>query len=98
MQSPAPNPAPNARPRVLVSRAEDVIGERWDDYADCLRRAGAEPIAADLASFDGAASLPAFDGLLVTAGVDVDPARYGEPRSERVREVNAARDDFELTL
>jgi putative glutamine amidotransferase len=88
----------STRPRVLVSRAEEVTGERWDDYADCLRRAGADPIAADLTSFDGIAGLPPFDGLLVTAGVDVDPARYGETRSDRVREVNPARDDFELML
>ena len=35
------------RPRVLVTRAEEVVGERWDDYADRVREAGAEAIAFD---------------------------------------------------
>ncbi|MBM3140864.1 MAG: gamma-glutamyl-gamma-aminobutyrate hydrolase family protein [Chloroflexi bacterium] len=46
----------------------------------------------------GARALPAFDGLVVTAGVDVDPARYGAERAERVLEVNPERDEFEASL
>lgn len=87
-----------ARPRVLVTRAEDVAGERWDDYAERVADAGGAPVAADLAAFAGIAGLPPWDGLLVTAGVDVDPARYGEPRSPRVTAVDPARDAFEATL
>jgi putative glutamine amidotransferase len=82
------------RPRILISRAEEVIGEHWDDYAACLERAGGAPEPADL----GADHPGAFDGLVLTAGVDLDPARFGEPRSDRVREVNAARDEFEEGL
>ncbi|MDA0365454.1 MAG: gamma-glutamyl-gamma-aminobutyrate hydrolase family protein [Chloroflexi bacterium] len=91
-----PNPA--ARPRILISRAEDVLGERWDDYADCVRAAGGDAAAIDLADCPDdatARALPPFAGLLVTAGVDVDPSRYGEARSEYVREIEPARDDFE---
>src|SRR5690606_1298129 len=86
------------RPHILVTRAEDVAGERWDDYADRIREAGGEPVPADLAGFRGIEGLGDFDGLLITAGVDVDPARYGQERSERVREVDPERDAFEEAL
>lgn len=81
------------RPRILITRAEEVLGERWEEYAWAIEAAAGEPVALDLATFEG--SVPPFDGLMVTAGVDVDPARYGEERSERVREVNGERDAFE---
>jgi len=35
---------------------------------------------------------------VLTGGEDVDPARYGEQRSEKVRSVNAARDATEAAL
>jgi len=85
------------RPRILISRAEEVIGERWEDYAACISRAGGDPVAADLGADDVEALSP-FAGLVLTAGVDVDPARYGETRSDRVREVNPDRDAFEEAL
>jgi putative glutamine amidotransferase len=87
-----------ARPRILITRAEDVLGERWEDYADRVREAGGEPVAADLAAFDRVESLGDFAGLLITAGVDIDPSRYGQQRSERVGEVNPERDAFEEAL
>jgi putative glutamine amidotransferase len=85
-------------PQILITRAEDVLGERWDDYAACVARAGGDAAAADLGAFDPAEAMPPFDGLVVTAGVDVDPARYGEVRSDRVRDVNPDRDAFEEAL
>lgn len=78
-----------------------MIGEHWDDYASCVERAGGAPEAADLGDGGGAEGVEAlgeFAGLVLTAGVDLDPARYGEPRSERVREVNGERDAFEEAL
>ncbi|MDA0351663.1 MAG: gamma-glutamyl-gamma-aminobutyrate hydrolase family protein [Chloroflexi bacterium] len=91
------------RPRILITRAEDVLGERWDDYAACIARAGGDPIAADLpaATAEGGRGIEAFgafDGLVVTAGVDIDPTRYGQPRSDRVREIEPRRDAFEEAL
>lgn len=90
--------APTSPPRILITSAEDVTGERWADYADRIRSAGGDPIEVALALWDPAARLPEYDGLVLTGGVDIDPHVYGEPRSERVTEVNRARDDFELTL
>ena len=87
----------STRPRILITSAEDVTGERWADYADRVTAAGGEPIECALADWRPDA-IPEHDGLLLTGGVDIDPAVYRETRSERVVEVNRARDDFELTL
>ncbi|MCC6238056.1 MAG: gamma-glutamyl-gamma-aminobutyrate hydrolase family protein [Dehalococcoidia bacterium] len=86
------------RPRILISRAEDVTGERWADYADRVTAAGGDPVAAALEEWQPGTPLPAADGLILTGGIDIDPAVYGAARSERVAEVNRARDDFELAL
>jgi gamma-glutamyl-gamma-aminobutyrate hydrolase PuuD len=86
------------RPRILISRAEDVTGERWADYRDRVEAAGGEPVAGDLDTWTPGAEPPSFDGLILTGGVDIDPARYGEPASERLGDVNAGRDAFETAL
>lgn len=85
-------------PTILITRAEDVAGERWDDYADCIQRAGGNAVPLDCATFEGVMSLPEHAGIVVTAGVDIDPARYGQPRSDRVTDVDPVRDDFEGAL
>lgn len=86
------------RPRILISRAEDVTGERWSDYADRVAAAGGEPVEAGLEDWQAGQSAPVADGLILTGGIDVDPAVYGAERSERVSEVSRVRDDFELVL
>jgi putative glutamine amidotransferase len=86
------------RPRILISRAEDVTDERWADYGDRVTAAGGEPIAGDLDDWTPGADTPQFDGLILTGGVDIDPARYGEAPSERLGTVNAERDAFEAAL
>ncbi|MSP22078.1 MAG: gamma-glutamyl-gamma-aminobutyrate hydrolase family protein [Dehalococcoidia bacterium] len=94
----SPPPSRGDRPRILVTRAEDVTDERWADYADRITSAGGTPIEMSLADWHHGAVPPEHDGLLLTGGVDIDPAVYGERRSERVTDVNRARDDFELAL
>ncbi|MEX2375382.1 MAG: gamma-glutamyl-gamma-aminobutyrate hydrolase family protein, partial [Dehalococcoidia bacterium] len=88
----------SSRPKVLITRAEEVTGEVWDDYVRCIDRAGGEAVAFDCATFEGLDALPAHDGILVTAGIDVDPARYGQERSERVTDTDPARDEVEVAL
>lgn len=39
-----------------------------------------------------------LDGVVVTGGVDVDPAAYGQPRAPEVVEVQPMRDAFEFAL
>jgi putative glutamine amidotransferase len=84
------------RPRILITRAEDVTGERWQDYADRVEAAGGDPVPIDLSEWGGAP--PDYEGLILTGGVDVDPARYGEAAHERLGTVNADRDAFEAAL
>lgn len=88
----------SSRPKVLITRAEEVVGEDWDDYVRCIERAGGEAVAFDCVTFEGIDVLPEHDGILVTAGIDIDPARYGEQRSERVMDTDPARDEAEAAL
>ncbi len=86
------------RPRILVTRAEEVMGERFEDYTDRLAETGADPVPYDQGTWEGDRTLPAYDGVVVTAGIDIDPTRYGEEQSEYVREIAPDRDDFESAV
>lgn len=88
----------NTRPRILITLAEDVTGERWADYSDRVTEAGGDPVAAGLADWTPGAEPPPYDGLVLTGGVDVDPARYHEASSDRLGPTNADRDAFEAAL
>ena len=69
-------------------------------YVTALEGAGLIPlIVPPLSRADAAAAiLDTVSGLVLTGGEDVDPARYGENRHEKVRSVNAARDATEASL
>jgi putative glutamine amidotransferase len=69
-------------------------------YVTALENAGLIPlIVPPLASADAAAAvLDSVAGVVLTGGEDVDPARYGEKRNEKVRHVNPARDATEAAL
>lgn len=85
-------------PTILISRAETILGEDWEDYATCVAAAGGDPRAVDVLAALDTSVLPPHAGVIVTGGVDIDPARYGEARSERVAEVNPVRDEAEAAL
>jgi putative glutamine amidotransferase len=69
-------------------------------YVTALENAGLIPLIVPPLSSDRAAAavLDSVSGLVLTGGEDVDPARYGEQRHEKVRNVNAARDATEAAL
>ena len=75
------------RPRIVVTlsnpeRASDpaVASLKNQRYLESVSRAGGEPIALDERTDTETrqAALDAMDGLLITGGADIDPARYGE--------------------
>jgi putative glutamine amidotransferase len=75
-----------ANPQIVVtvadpSRSNDPdLAERKNQlYAGAIRRAGGDPIlvTAGVSASERAAALTSMDGLLLSGGADVDPARYG---------------------
>jgi len=57
---------------------------------------GTERVEAERAVADEV--LDRIDGLVLTGGADVDPARYGEAAAERTSVPRAARDEWEIAL
>lgn len=73
-------------PRILVTVADpaaqsspDVQQRKNRLYADAVRRHGAEPVlvSAGSSAAEREAAFHAMDGLLISGGADIDPARYG---------------------
>jgi putative glutamine amidotransferase len=81
-------------PRVGVTRWEDIPGETIERYWTRIRDAGLD--YADLHERDS--RMDGLDALVLTGGVDVEPARYGAERHEKVRRIDSDRDEFELGL
>lgn len=79
-------PLPARAPRIVITvttpaaRPDPATQARRNTlYAEGVRRAGGEPILLDATAdpTERAAALGAMDGLLLSGGGDVDPARYG---------------------
>jgi putative glutamine amidotransferase len=68
------------------------------DYVESVREAGGEPVELDWNTLSPSEALDALDGLVLTGGPDVDPARYGEAAHPNVKPAEPARDAFELEL
>ncbi len=83
-----------SRPRIGVTRWEDIPGERIEDYWERVETAGGE--AVDLQGVD--ISIASLDGLILTGGLDIDPERYGEKPHERTKKAERARDDYEIDM
>jgi putative glutamine amidotransferase len=64
-----------------------------EQYLEAIRRAGAEPIAI----FPNDPLPESFDGLCLSGGGDIDPARYGADNVAS-SEIDAARDATELAI
>lgn len=79
-----------APPRIGVTRWEDVPGEKLESYLAGVDAAGGRAVVLNAGD-----SLDRLDGLVLTGGLDVTPARYGEAPHPKVKLTDAARDDFE---
>jgi putative glutamine amidotransferase len=89
----------------LSSYAQPARWAAWDapaallplNYADQVTAAGGVPVL--LPPVPGiAAAVSRLDGLVLTGGGDIDPARYGASPHPRTAGVSAARDRAELEL
>jgi putative glutamine amidotransferase len=82
---------------VAAAQAEPEIAEHKNAlYVDSVVRHGATAIPLDAAAsaVEREAAFAAMDGLLLTGGADIDPARYSRP-NEGSRDVEPDRDELE---
>ena len=85
------------KPLIGVTRWEDIPDVAVDRYWSRISDAGAEVVDLDERSLDDvAARAQKLDALMLTGGIDVDPAIYGRERHAKVKEVSRARDEMEL--
>ena len=70
---------------------------KLEDYRQSVIHAGGTVRVLD-PSADLAGTLAGLDGLLLTGGGDVDPAKYGEAPHPTMSPAEPGRDDFELGL
>lgn len=69
------------------------------EYVDAVVRSGGVPVLLPPVPPDLApAALRGLDGLLLSGGADVDPARYGEPAHPETGGLRPDRDGFEFAL
>jgi putative glutamine amidotransferase len=91
------------QPRIVVTladasaSADPAVAELKNRrYLEALERAGASPTPLDerAPAADRAAAFAAMDGLLLSGGADIDPARYGESPAG-ARDAEPGRDALE---
>ena len=70
---------------------------KLEDYRQAVLHVGGEVRVLE-PSADLAAAMDGIDGLLLTGGGDVDPAKYGEAPHATSQPAEAGRDDFEIGL
>jgi gamma-glutamyl-gamma-aminobutyrate hydrolase PuuD len=89
-------------PRIVVTVAAiadpdaEVARRRNGLYVEAVTRHGGEPIVIDetTSASDRDAAFAAMDGLLLSGGADIDPARYGRP-VQGATDIEGGRDDLE---
>ncbi|MEO8370937.1 MAG: gamma-glutamyl-gamma-aminobutyrate hydrolase family protein [Candidatus Solibacter sp.] len=70
--------------------------KKGQPYADALRAVGLEPLPFQPGS--GASSLDGLAGLVLSGGVDIEPARYGAATDPRTETPDQERDEMEWRL
>jgi putative glutamine amidotransferase len=69
-----------------------------DTYVEAVRQTGAAAVLLPVDTRAPEALLDRIDGLMVIGGADLDPAVYGQTRSEHTEKTYRERDEFELAL
>jgi putative glutamine amidotransferase len=77
-----------------------VIGVAFPkpDYLKSIERAGGDPLVLKPERDVLPDALDQCDGVLLTGGADIDPARYGEIDRHSSVEIDATRDEYEVGL
>ena len=78
---------------------EDIVVGQNADYFEAIAAAGGIGMALDaetLAADDLPGLCDLFDGILLTGGADIDPARYGEEKLEPIRLAQPSLDAAEI--
>ncbi len=97
------------RPLIGISTYNDLAQWRdWNSpaalipqtYVDAVRRSGGRPVLLPVGGdpAEAAATVADLDGLIVSGGGDVDPARYGARAHPETGAPNSDRDGWELAL
>ena len=92
------------KPRIALTTTPETVEDRPvelvnQSYVDAIVRAGGLPFVLPvLDPHDAELALLAVDGLLLTGGGDVDPARYGAAPVPEVYGLDPGRDAFEVAL
>ena len=90
-------------PRIVVTMSDisnhpdpERAARRANLYLDAVRRHGGDPVPVDARMPPEAVTdlLGSMDGLLLTGGGDIDPARYGQSNAGS-RDIDGARDALE---
>jgi len=74
-----------------------TVCRKLEDYKQAILHVGGEVRIVD-PSMRVEDALDGVDGLMLTGGDDVEPARYGETPHETVVEAEPGRDEFEIAL
>lgn len=67
-------------------------------YVDAVVRAGGIPVLLPPIGAGQRELVRRIDGLVLSGGADIDPARYGQERDERTKVVRPERDGYEFEL
>lgn len=67
-------------------------------YFDAIVRAGGVPVLLPPVGDGQREIVGRLDGLVLSGGADIDPARYGAQAHERTRSTRPERDEFEVAL
>ncbi len=81
-------------PSILASAPIDL---HWAEYSEKVAASGGLPVQLP-GSVDPEAVVARLDGLLLTGGTDVDPARYGATPGPNLWAIEPERDAFELAV